>query len=506
MCSTFKYFGLANIASLVGRFLSTEDVLKFTTLVLKCYPKLRVITCENQIELPYHATDDDISYLLNFPHIENLITNSNLLTRNGCAMMSSLVQLRFLWLRQSNLKWFNVANLQKLESLRLSNDINSLCSFLPSSLTSLHLEHCSIQADIFESIFNCNQLKLLRIDGVRIIKGNLNNTNLAYLYKLSQLENLALCNQNCLSSSILEGLTSLISLELSNLPLVDNLDSLFGLTSLTKMGLSNLDNLSSKGLIALPSLSNLVNLNILTCRKINDDVLPLIASLSKLICLRLNDTNITNITAITNLPNLVYFHLSNNLLFTDDSLRSLYNLSKLKILDLSGSSVSCGVMTHICKVKSLSLLSLNNCNIVFNSMLVTLKFLTNLVFLSLMGLDVDNNILEDISKLGNLTELHLDSDKYNNIGLKHICKLVKLRKLTISKNNSITTGGLRYITRLDLNYLDLSGCVLLDDNIFPILDKMANLEELKLNPDNYSKLYEYTRRHPNVKVVLVSAH
>ena len=117
--------------------------------------------------------------------------------------------------------------------------------------------------------------------------------------------------------------------------------------------------------------------------------------------------------------------------------------------------------------------------------------LQNLSFvkgLSLKNLDVEDNELNDISALKNmtsLTELHLDNNKLSNNNILDIAGLVNLKTLYLKNNKNISDinalEGLKNIEALELKNMNISD--------ISVLKKLPNLRRLVVDGNPLAKNY-----------------
>ena len=108
--------------------------------------------------------------------------------------------------------------------------------------------------------------------------------------------------------------------------------------------------------------------------------------------------------------------------------------------------------------------------------------------LNLKNLDVEDNELNDISALKNmtsLTELHLDNNKLSNNNILDIAGLVKLKTLYLKNNKNISDinalEGLKNIEALELKNMNISD--------ISVLKKLPNLRRLVVDGNPLAKNY-----------------
>ena len=151
-----------------------------------------------------------------------------------------------------------------------------------------------------------------------------------------------------------------------------------------------------------------------------------------------------------------------------DSLQHLSGLTLLQYIDLSGSRIATGELTHISSLPELKTLKLSNCR------LSSIAGLTGSA--SLTTLHLDNNALRDLAPLSGivtLKELYLGHNAL--VELTALRNLEQLQKLDVSYNSIATTAPAG--TLKSLNWLNISNNQL---TTIAGVDKLSNLTYLNI--------------------------
>ncbi|MFK7766315.1 MAG: redoxin domain-containing protein [Mariniblastus sp.] len=167
-----------------------------------------------------------------------------------------------------------------------------------------------------------------------------------------------------------------------------------------------------------------------------------------------------------NLPSLEKITAHFNL--TTEGIRSLSKLTKLKSFDFSG-GLTDEALVEVGKMKGMESLSIQNCEDVTDAGIAHLASLTNLERFSIRSTIATSACIETIIQLPKLTSLKLSFEQ--NADAPYLWPAMDDWKL------------LGKMT--DLEYLELDG-MLLDDQYWPIFEKLEKLEELKV--ENYLPL------------------
>lgn len=205
-------------------------------------------------------------------------------------------------------------------------------------------------------------------------------------------------------------------------------------------------------------------------------------------------------------------------LITDKDLEYLSCLQSISVLNLSYTQVSCQGMRHVSELVNLSTLKLDSCNIndfgvqyltnrraIRNSYdkntkssiteldlsdtnisNVGLKSITehmpDMKCLNLSYTAVNDDGVEHLKGLRNLTSLNLDSHSITDTSLRHVSHLTSIRHLDLF-GSKVTDNGLRLICTLtfsNLKSLEVCGGGVTDVGVRYISRSMALLESLNL--------------------------
>jgi hypothetical protein len=183
----------------------------------------------------------------------------------------------------------------------------------------------------------------------------------------------------------------------------------------------------------------------LECDRVTDDVLVELRRLPHLRELLLHKTQATdgglaNIRGLTDLELLYMWDAS---ALTDEGLRNLEPLTKLRYLHLSGSQITSAGFRHLKSLTRLEELSLQENNLSDDG-LEYLQGLTNLRSLHL-GMSRGHITDDGLKKLSSLAKLEILDIQYTNVtdqGLEHLKGLPRLREIWFS-GSQITESGLR---------------------------------------------------------------
>ncbi|MDH5681332.1 MAG: caspase family protein [Spirochaetota bacterium] len=178
-------------------------------------------------------------------------------------------------------------------------------------------------------------------------------------------------------------------------------------------------------------------------------------------------------------------------LLTDRSLKRFSGLTRLKVLEISGTFTENGLY-HLRGLKNLKKLQISG--MFTNKGLSQLEDLTGLVEIDLIAVGQDNFTSEGFSFLKNmnkLTELKASANiNISDKGLHHIRQLISLKKLNLSSTR-VSDLGLKHFVRLkNLEVLDLSYTDVSDVGIVGLisLNNFKKLKYLGLNDTLVTKL------------------
>jgi internalin A len=232
-----------------------------------------------------------------------------------------------------------------------------------------------------------------------------------------------------------EGLASIASvthLERLSLPrqITDaKLRELSGLTSLRSINL-NRSKITDKGLAILAKLPHLESLNVGGTR-ITDAGAKILGTMSSLKQLDISETAITDrgIQQVARCSNLESLYLNRHL--TDAGIASVASLTKLKILDVSGSQIT-------------------------DAGMVALKKLSRLKELALSGTRVGDAGMRSVAPLSDLRVLELSDTQVSSQGMADVGHLSRLETLSVSWDELSNMewqalGTLKHLTTVILN-------------------------------------------------------
>jgi Leucine-rich repeat (LRR) protein len=226
----------------------------------------------------------------------------------------------------------------------------------------------------------------------------------------------------------------------------------------------------------------------------DDSTLKFLSNLSHLSSLDLSGrTDITCYDSLSKLHNLTSLILIKALtheekIMRDETLLTLNNVTQLKKLDLSSCAITtvtplsslvklhtlilndCSYLRNstlkiMYKFSELSHLSIDNSNIHPDNLVKPLMYDTQLTFLSLRGMNLNDTHLTFISNLPSLTSLDISCVKsnYTKLGLFTLKTLTNLKRLSLDGNANIRNSDIAKLTSLKkLTRLSVSGCVSLD--------------------------------------------
>lgn len=259
------------------------------------------------------------------------------------------------------------------------------------------------------------------------------------------------------------------------------------LSYLTKICIAEVK-LTDSSFSYFPRYTNLTSLE-LNCDRENDIADKVLASISNLTNLkRLALSRFYVITAqgfpsLSNLINLTSLKLKGLIDLPDDIISIIAKLSKLTDLNLSESNGVDDAFAQVSKLENL--LSLNLSHAWADVDVPSLSRLTKLTSLNLRGDFGDhplNDTLSCLSNLVNLTSLDLlGSSRITDVGLSHISRFTNLTDLNLGLLDSITDNGLVYLSNFKgLTSLCLIYCIKLTGDGLSHLSKCTNLHTLNL--------------------------
>lgn len=312
-----------------------------------------------------------IIWLDNFPHLINLIMNSNRITRipnlpNLTSLNASSNKIKSIDSLSTTITTLNLSNnlitdtsrlrqLTKLRQLNISYNVIRVLSHLPHSLDLLIANYCCLDYVPAVPIYltaldlSMNKIKSINLTNcMNLVFLNLSNNELVSInLQNHKLENVNLSNNQLISCSTLSHLTRITNLDLSN-NMITSFEPIERLVNMSKLncsgnkfscidftrrmtrlkelkcsncGISEYDlsqnvelenvNLSNNQLISTNNLFDLLHLKELDLKGNNLTELPVIND-SILVCLDISHNKIKDIYNIYNLLNLTLFNCSNN--------------------------------------------------------------------------------------------------------------------------------------------------------------------------------------------------
>lgn len=426
--------------------------------------------------------NEDESITVYYDENDNVIYDSSIDTKENESSSFEPVSPTFTVNAKENIVFASQSLLLKVrEELRILNGEITRAEL--NSLKSLDLSDCGIldysdlkyltgleELDIMpESLFwgldsltYLKNLKTLRISG-----GNIKDSDLVYIFKLSQLETLHI--QDCENIRDITNISSLSNLKSLDLSYSANLTDASALSSLTKLesldlaGCENITNIDF-----LKDLTQLKEADFTLCNSIA--YVPWIGNLDKLESLSLSlCEGLNNIDNILRLNENSLKSLSLPPFITNnDIVKVSAAFPTLEELDI----IWCENLTHVDELASL----------------------TNLKKLNLMGC----YNLENIDGLSNLVQLnHLDFRF--NYKLKSIDSISSLNQLEFL--DLFFCSNLTYVDALasliNLEYLDLSFCT--EVSFFEPLASLYNMRELTITKCHNLSSIDFLKNMGNVE-------
>jgi internalin A len=174
------------------------------------------------------------------------------------------------------------------------------------------------------------------------------------------------------------------------------------------------------------------------------------------------------------LPNLRKLSLAGRS-FDDISARRLYRLTELEWLNLEGSVINDVDLEQLQELRSLKVVCLRDTSVTDKGM-HRLSRLEDLQAIDLNGTSIGNQGLETLSQLKQLREILLNGTKVTNDGLRSLRNNGNLQQLRLNDTN-VSDCGLEWLSGLErLDTLWLAGTRITDDG----LQQFWKLQELRI--------------------------
>jgi len=208
------------------------------------------------------------------------------------------------------------------------------------------------------------------------------------------------------------------------------------------------ETISKKIMAAVGELPSLRRLNLGYTTGFRNEWIPLLANLTKLNRLNVNNTafNDKGMNSLPDLPSLKTIQFLRTKV-TDAAFEELARFPKLSSVS-SGASmkITNKALKHLGKCTSLSALSLQfeNGSAITDAGLVSLSKLSNLASLSFYGAAIQGKGLASLRELKHLKELVLDDTEIDDVGASNLSALVELQKLYLS-STMIEGVGLKHL-------------------------------------------------------------
>jgi hypothetical protein len=156
--------------------------------------------------------------------------------------------------------------------------------------------------------------------------------------------------------------------------------------------------------------------------------------------------------------------------FTDADLALLKELTKLKKLQLEGQNLTNTGLTYLGGLTRLEELHLRNTSI---TSLESIRHLTSLRSLDLLGSPIGDAGIESVASLRNLEVLRLSGTLVGDSGMVHICGLPKLQELELDRTR-VGNAGLARLCELPLIAdLNLSQTEMTDQGLIDLAGKLG---------------------------------
>ena len=188
----------------------------------------------------------------------------------------------------------------------------------------------------------------------------------------------------------------------------------------------------------------------------------------------------------------------------DSDLEILQALRPMTV-SVRGSNITDAGMTHIAKLKNLYQLTIAFTEVTHQG-IGALEACESLNALDLAGDSIDDELVDQLDRVGCLRSLSLEQTNVSIDGLEGVSRLVHLNSLYLDGNRRITDQGLRHLGSLDgiwsLGICDMS----VGDEGLVHLRGLSQLQELSLDGTEVSDggLYEIAATHPEISSLSVN--
>ncbi|CAD7701760.1 unnamed protein product [Ostreobium quekettii] len=338
-------------------------------------------------------------------------------------------------------------------------------------------------------IKSCPALESLILEGAE-------DTHLPMLQRFSQLRQLKLLNGTC--SGVTNGgmthvaaMTGLVGLELqlaSNLT-AQGVRALVTLTCLLSLNLSWCYALTDECVATLCQLPTLTDLKLNGCDKISDLGIAHLSEMPRLMRLALlreqhRDGPFSNKGAMTlgTMTVLVALNIKSCSGVNDAGVAHFQSLTNLIELHLP-QDVSDRGLAVLSSLTAIGHLSLWRCGAITNEGLILLQQFSKLAKLEIVSCrGISNWGMGMVGRLTYLKDLTLEGLPINDDGIDELSALTGLKKLSLASTRELRSNGTRRLSGLSaLEILDLSGCKGMSDVGVWWLSSLVGLKELHLN-------------------------
>jgi formylglycine-generating enzyme required for sulfatase activity len=223
-------------------------------------------------------------------------------------------------------------------------------------------------------------------------------------------------------------------------------------TELEKLHISAYSTLTDDVVQHFAGLTNLYSLH-LNCEKLTDDGLRQLRNLTKLRDLDIQGT-LSNGEILAELKGTPLESLSVRRM-TDETAEQLINFPALTSLTIYDSPMTERGFAAITGLRRLRMLRLRDCANIAPSAFAALANMHSLRTLDVLNTPVGDETLALLTNL-ELTSLELNSENVTDIGMQHVCSMLTLNRLVLGAKTRVTDRGLKHLWRLNrLKQFDL---------------------------------------------------